>query len=238
MSKLIWDSVGERFYENGVDHGVLYLLNTDNNTYDSGVSWNGLISVAENPSGGESNPQYADNIKYLDLLSKEDFGATVTCFTYPTEWELCDGTVSPVAGMTIGQQSRKTFGLSYRTLVGNDLLGNDYAYKLHLVYNGTASPSERDYQTVNDSPDALEFSWEIDTTPVTLTTKVDGKTLKATSILTIDSSNFTTTALRAKLDTLEAALFGTDADPEDPQSVATDPYLPDPDTVISMLSAT
>ena len=209
MSKLIWDAVGERFYENGVDHGVLYLLNTDNNTYDQGVSWNGLISVAENPSGGESNPQYADNIKYLDLLSKEDFGATVTCFTYPTEWELCDGTVSPVAGMTIGQQSRKTFGLSYRTKIGNDIT-DDLGYKLHLVYGCKAQPSERTYNTVNDSPEALQFSYTVSTTPV------DVPGYKATSQITIDSTKFVTDAAKARLAALEAILYGTDSTPGTP----------------------
>lgn len=236
MGALKWDEVGEHIFETGIDHGVLYPM-SDSGTYPLGVAWNGLTGVTETPEGAEANDKYADNIKYLSIRSAETFKATVKAFTYPDEWAQCNGE-AVVNGVTVGQQSRKSFGLVYRTIVGNDVKGNDYAYKLHLVYNGTASPSERDFQTVNDSPDAIEFSWEIDTTPVTLTTKIDGKTLKPTSILTIDSSNFTTTALRAKLDTLEAALFGTDADPEDPQSVATDPYLPDPDTVISMLSTT
>ena len=236
MGALKWDEVGEHIFETGIDHGVLYPM-SDSGTYPLGVAWNGLTGVTETPEGAEANDKYADNIKYLSIRSAETFKATVKAFTYPDEWAECNGE-AVVNGVTVGQQSRKSFGLVYRTIVGNDVKGNDYAYKLHLVYNGTASPSERDFQTVNDSPDAIEFSWEIDTTPVTLTTKVDGKTLKPTSILTIDSSNFTTTALRAKLDTLEAALFGTDADPEDPQSVGTEPYLPDPDTVISMLSAT
>jgi hypothetical protein len=234
MSALKWDEVGEHLFETGIDHGVLYPM-SDSGTYPLGVAWNGLTGVTESPEGAEANDKYADNIKYLSIRSAETFKATVKAFTYPDEWAQCNGE-AVVNGVTVGQQSRKSFGLVYRTIVGNDIKGNDYAYKLHLVYNGTASPSERDYQTVNDSPDAIEFSWEIDTTPVTLTTKIDGKTLKPTSILTIDSSNFTTEAAKAKLNTLEAALFGTDADPEDPQSVGTEPYLPDPDTVISMLS--
>lgn len=203
MGKLVWDQTGERFYETGIDHGVLYPLNTTNNTYDSGVAWNGLVSVSESPSGAESNAQYADNIKYLDLLSAEEFGATLECFTYPDEWEECDGSVQPVSGVMVHQQSRKTFGLSYRTKIGNDVT-DDLGYKLHLVYGCKATPSERAYNTVNDSPEAIQFSYEISTTPVNVTG------YKSTSILTIDSTKFTTQAQKDALAALEAKLYGTD----------------------------
>lgn len=201
--KLTWDQTGERFYETGVDHGVLYPYDTTNAKYDNGVAWNGLTSVSESPSGAESNAQYADNIKYLDLLSAEEFGATLECFTYPDEWELCDGSVSPVTGLNIHQQSRKTFGLSYRTKIGNDI-SDDLGYKLHLVYGCKATPSEKAYNTVNDSPEPITFSYEISTTPVNVTG------YKATSILTIDSTKFTSTEARARLTALENKLYGTD----------------------------
>ena len=204
MSKLIWDAVGERFYETGVDHGVLYLINSSTNQYDNGVAWNGLTSVAENPSGGESNAQYADNIKYLDLLSREDFGATVECFTYPKEWEQCDGSVSPVEGVTLGQQARKTFGLAYRTKVANDVT-DDLGYKLHLIYGCKASPSERTYNTMNDSPEALQFSYTISTTPI------DVAGYKPTSQLVIDSTKFVSDEAKARLAALEQILYGTNS---------------------------
>lgn len=203
MSKLLWDQTGERRYETGVDHGVLYPFNTSTNAYDTGVAWNGLVSVSESPSGAESNAQYADNIKYLDLLSAEEFAATLECFTYPDEWELCDGSVSPVSGLNIHQQSRKTFGLSYRTKIGNDVT-DDLGYKLHLIYGCKATPSERGYNTVNDSPEALQFSYEINTTPVSVTG------YKSTSILTIDSTKFVTTAQQNALKALEDILYGSD----------------------------
>lgn len=229
MSALIWDAVGEHLFETGIDHGVLYPM--VEGAYPLGVAWNGLTGVTESPEGAEANDKYADNIKYLSIRSAETFKATVKAFTYPDEWAECNGEAS-VGGLTIGQQSRKAFGLVYRTVLGNDTEGNDHGYKLHLVYNCTASPSERDYATINDSPDAIEFSWEIDTTPVALTSKdASGKVYKPTALLTIDSTKADSTKLKA----LEAALFGTDADPEDPQSVATDPYLPLPDAVIAML---
>lgn len=209
MSKIVWDAIGEHKYETGVDHGVLYPLNTSNNTYDNGVAWNGLTSVSESPSGAESNAQYADNIKYLDLYSAEEFGATVECFTYPKEWEECDGSVSPVEGVNIYQQSRKTFGLSYRTKIGNDV-NPDLGYKLHLVYNAKATPSERAYNTVNDSPEALSFSYTISTTPV----EVPG--YKNTSIITIDSTKFTSDPAKARLAALENILYGTNSVPGTP----------------------
>lgn len=201
--KLIWDQTGERFYETGVDHGVLYPYNTTSKSYDNGVAWNGLTSVSESPSGAESNAQYADNIKYLDLLSAEEFAATLECFTYPDEWELCDGSVSPVSGVNIHQQARTTFGLSYRTKIGNDV-NSDLGYKLHLVYGCKATPSERAYNTVNDSPEPITFSYSISTTPVNVTG------YKATAIITIDSTKFTSTEARARLTNLENKLYGTD----------------------------
>ena len=208
MSKIVWDAIGERRYETGVDHGVLYLYDKNAKEFNNGVAWNGLTSVQETPSGAESNPQYADNIKYLDLISAEQFGATVECFTYPDEWEKCDGSASPVDGMSIRQQERSMFGLCYRTKIGTDVEG-DAGYKLHLVYNCKASTSERQYQTVNDSPEALSFSYEISTTPI------DVPNYKQTSIITIDSTKFTTEVagvktIDQKLLNLEAALYGSD----------------------------
>ena len=204
MSKIVWDAVGEHKYETGIDHGVLYPINASNNTYDNGVAWNGLTSVSETPSGAESNAQYADNIKYLDLLSAETFGATIACFTYPKEWEECDGSVSPVEGVNVYQQARKTFGLSYRTKIGNDV-NPDLGYKLHLVYGAKATPSERAYNTVNESPEALNFSYTISTTPV----EVPG--YKPTALITIDSTKYTTDEAKARLAALEDILYGTNS---------------------------
>lgn len=209
MSKLVWDAIGEHKYETGVDHGVLYPINEATNTYDNGVAWNGLTTVTETPSGAESNPQYADNIKYLDLFSAEQFGATVACFTYPPEWEECDGSTRPVEGVNIYQQGRKTFGLSYRTKIGNDV-NPEAGYKLHLVYGCKATPSERAYNTVNESPEALNFNYTISTTPV----EVPG--YKNTALLTIDSTKFVTDEAKARLATLEAILYGTDSTPGTP----------------------
>ena len=206
MSKIVWDATGEHKYETGIDHGVLYPINQSNNQYDNGVAWNGLTSVSETPSGAESNAQYADNIKYLDLLSAETFGATIACFTYPKEWEECDGSVSPVEGVNLYQQARKTFGLSYRTKIGNDV-NPDSGYKLHLVYGAKAQPSERAYNTVNESPEALNFSYTISTTPV------DVPGYKPTALITIDSTKYTSDEARARLTTLENILYGTDSTP-------------------------
>lgn len=203
MSKIVWDAIGERRYETGVDHGVLYLYDKTNKKFGNGVAWNGLTSVQETPSGAESNPQYADNIKYLDLISAEQFGATIECFTYPDEWEQCDGSASPVEGMSIRQQERSMFGLCYRTKIGNDV-ESDAGYKLHLVYNCKASTSERQYQTVNDSPEALSFSYEVSTTPI------DVPNYKQTSIITIDSTKFAEGTALANLKALEAKLYGTE----------------------------
>lgn len=215
MSKLVWDQVGERFYETGVDHGVLYVRD-DTGAYPKGVAWNGLTAVTEAPSGAEANPQYADNIKYLTLISAEEFGATIEAFTYPDEFAECDGTASPAEGLTIGQQPRKTFGFSYRTKVGNDV-SNSLGYKLHLVYGALAAPSEKAYTTINDSPEALTFSWELTTTPV----EVEGH--EPSAILTIDSTKVD----GAKLSALEAILYG---------AAETEARLPLPDEVITLLS--
>lgn len=216
--KLAWDQVGERLYETGVDHGVLYIPDGSGN-YNMGVAWNGLTTVTESPSGAESNPQYADNIKYLNLVSAEQFGATIEAFTYPTEFEQFDGVASPTPGISIGQQTRKPFGMSYRTLIGNDTQGTDKGYKLHLVYGATAAPSERAYGTVNDSPEAMSLSWELTTTPV----EVAG--YKPTSTLTINSTEVDADALA----TLEDRLYGT---------AGTDPSLPLPTEVIAMFAGT
>lgn len=218
MAQITWDNTGERLYETGVDHGVLY-PQSSTGSYNSGVAWNGLTSVTESPSGAEESAQYADNIKYLSLRGAEEFGATVEAFTYPDEFAVLDGTVSPAEGVTVGQQKRGTFGLSYRTLLGNDVQGQDYGYKLHLVYGATAAPSERAYATVNDSPEAITFSWELTTNPV----PVSG--LKPTSIITIDSSKVDKDALSD----LEEILYGTTTE---------EARLPLPDEVIDIFKGT
>ena len=228
MPKLLWDQTGEHFFETGIDHGILFPM--VNNAYPKGYAWNGLTGVTETPEGAEANAKYADNIKYLNLYSAETFKATVKCFTYPDEFGPCNGEAS-VGGLTIGQQTRQAFGLAYRTIKGNDTLGNDLGYKWHLVYNCHATPSERDYQTVNDSPDAIEFSYEIETTPVALTSEIEeGKTYKPTSLLVIDSTTADPTALA----TLNAALEGTDGSGG---TTGTDSYLPLPDAVIAMFKS-
>lgn len=218
MSELVWDQIGERLYETGLDHGVLYIPN-EAGAYDDGVAWNGLTSVSESPSGAEPNAQYADNIKYLNLYSAEEFSATLEAFTYPDEFAPFDGLGVPTPGVTVGQQSRRGFGLSYRTNIGNDLDGNDHGYKLHLVYGCTASPSEKSYNTINDSPEAISFSWEIDTVPVAVTG------MKPTSVVTIDSTQVDATALAA----LEQILYG---------DTGVDPALPLPDAVIAIFEGT
>lgn len=217
MATLTWDATGSRLYETGVDHGVLYLLNTQG-AYANGVAWNGLTAVTESPSGAEANPQYADNIKYLNLLSAEEFGCTIEAFTYPDAFAQCDGTANPSVGVSIGQQTRKTFGFAYRTKLGNDIEGSDHGYKLHLIYGALAAPSEKAYATVNDSPEALTFSWEVTTTPV------DVPGYKPTAQLTIDSTKVDALAL-AELETL---LYG---------SANTSPELPLPAEVIALFAA-
>jgi len=229
MSKIQWDQTGERLYETGVDHAVVYPYNKTSSKYAPGVAWNGITSVNESPSGAEENALYADNIKYLAPRSREEFGATVEAYTYPDEFATLDGTAEIVSGMRIGQQTRGLFGLSYRTLIGNDVDGDDHGYQLHLIYGATASPSEKSRETVNEDPDAVQFSWEIATVPVAVTG------FKPTSHITIDSTKFDTTERKALLAALEAKLYGTDAGTG---TEATDPELPLPDEVATLLGYT
>ncbi|MCF8018192.1 MAG: hypothetical protein K9L62_02215 [Vallitaleaceae bacterium] len=200
MSKIVWDQTGSRFYETGVSNGVLY-PRVSNGTYPLGVPWNGLISISEKPTGAEATPKYADNIKYLNLVSAEEFECSIEAYTYPEEFEACDGSAELTPGVTIGQQSRSTFGLCYRTALGNDTDGADHGYKLHLVYGALASPSEKSYETINDSPEAITFSWEVTTTPVSI------PGFKPSALITIDSTKVLDTGLAA----LEAVLYGTEA---------------------------
>lgn len=213
-SKLIWDEIGKRTYETGVDHGVLYPQK--DGKYPKGVAWNGLVSVSENPSGAEDNPLYADNIKYLNIKSAEELGLTIECYTYPDEWGECDGTEELVEGVYLGQQKRNTFGFSYRTKLGNDTSGEDYGYKLHLVYGCSASPSEKSYNTINDNPDAITFSYEITTTPI----PIDGHRPVAT--ITFDSTKVEADLMAA----VEKALYGDDD---------TEPHLPLPEELKEIL---
>lgn len=217
MAILTWDQVGERLYETGVDHGVLYIPD-NTGAYVTGVAWNGLTTVTETPSGADSNAQFADNIKYLNLLSAEDFGGTIEAFTYPDEFGQCDGTVAPSPGVRLSQQGRKTFGMCYRTRVGNDIEGTEHGHKLHLLYGCQASPSEKAYATINDSPEAIAFSWDFTTTPA----PVSG--YKPTALIVIDS----TVVPSAQMDALEDILFG---------SVGDDARLPTPDEVITLFGA-
>lgn len=200
MAKLTWDDTGKRLYETGVKQGVLYLLGEDG-TYKNAVAWNGLTAVTESPSGAEATALYADDIKYLSLMSAEEFGATIEAYTYPEEFAQCDGSASLATGVYIGQQARKTFGMCYKTTLGNDVEGNDYGYKLHIIYGAKASPSEKAYATINDSPEAITFSWEITTTPV----NVAG--FKPTASIVIDSTKADPACLAA----LEAKLYGGDS---------------------------
>lgn len=227
MARVIWDKVGEKFYEAGVDHCVLYVVNSDGE-YTPGVPWNGITSIAENPEGGEPNDQYADNIKYLSIMSAEKLNGSIGAFHYPPEWNACDGNVELAKGVTIGQQDRKTFGLCYRTKIGNDVDGEDHGYKLHLIYGAKASPSERTHETINDSPDASELSWDYNTTPVPVTDH------KPTASMEIDSTQIDKETLKK----LEDVLYGTDADNSDSENpvAATEPRLPLPDEIIQLLS--
>ena len=199
MARLIWDEVGQRFFETGVKNGVLYVQDNDG-SYKNGVVWNGLTAVTESPSGAEETPLYADDVKYLTLRSAEEFGATVEAYTYPEEFEQCDGSAAIAAGVTIGQQARRAFGLCYRTSVGNDIQGQNYSYKLHLIYGCTVAPSEKSYSTINDNPEAITFSWELSTVPV----PVEG--FSPTASLVIDASKVD----EGKMTLLENALFGDD----------------------------
>lgn len=216
MSKLVWDQTGERLYETGVRNGVLYIPTAG--VYSKGVAWNGLTAVTESPSGAEATPLYADDIKYLNLMSTEEFGATIEAYTYPDEFAECDGSAALVDGVYIGQQARKTFGLCYRTTVGNDTEGNDYGYKLHIIYGCLAAPSEKGYATINDSPEAITFSWEVTTTPVNVTGA------KPTASITIDSTKADTTKLAA----LEDILYGSESE---------EARLPLPDEIKTLMTA-
>ena len=215
MSKLVWDQTGEREYETGVKNGVLYVQG-ESGTYPKGVAWNGLISVTESPSAAEATALYADDIKYLNLMSNEEFGATIEAYMSPEEFDQCDGTASLATGVSIGQQKRKTFGMAYKTTIGNDVDGNDYGYKIHLIYGALAAPSEKAYSSINDSPEAMTLSWEVSTTPVT----VDG--FKPTATVVIDS----TKVEPAKLAALEAILFGSEEK---------EARLPLPDEIVSII---
>lgn len=216
MAKLTWDDTGKRFYETGVKQGVLYPIQAGGK-YSKGVAWNGLTGVTESPSGAEATALYADDIKYLNLFSTEEFGATVEAYTYPDEFAECDGSSTIAEGVTIGQQDRKTFGMSYKTTLGNDVDGNDHGYKLHLIYGAKASPSEKAYATINDSPEAITFSWELTTTPVNVTNH------KPTASLTIDSTKADPTCLAE----LEKILYGSEEE---------EARLPLPDEVITVMT--
>ena len=228
MSKLQWDQTGERFYETGVEKTVLYPLNSSNQ-YTPGVAWNGVSSIQESPSGAEPSDIYAHHRKYLSLYSAEELGATIEAYTSPEEFDQCDGMAEATDGLTLSQQSRKTFGLSYVTKIGNDVDGDDHGYKIHLLYGCKASPSERGFTTINDSPEAISFSWSVTTTKQDVP---DG--FKPTSLITIDSTKFTTTEGKARLKALEDKLYGTDGTGGAP---GTDAYLPLPAEVISTLTA-
>ena len=219
MAKLVWDKTGDRLYETGVKNGVLYIPTAG--VYSKGVAWNGLTAVTESPSGAEATALYANDTKYLSLMSTEEFGATIEAYTYPDEFAACDGSAELADGVMIGQQKRSTFGLCYKTTIGNDTEGNDHGYKLHIIYGAQAAPSEKAYATINDSPEAITFSWEITTTPVNVTGA------KPTASLVIDS----TKADPSKLAALEDILYGKDGDS------ATEPRLPLPDEIKTLMTA-
>lgn len=234
MSKIVWDKIGERLYEVGCDHGVFYPMNAGG-TYGAGVPWNGLTNVTESPSGAEATPIYADNIKYANIVSNEEFGCTIEAFMYPPEFAECDGSVEIMPGMYAGQQSRKTFGFAYRTLIGNDTELSDYGYKLHLVYGCLAAPSEKGHDTISDSIEPSTMSWEVSTTPVAFNTKIEGKKLKPTATLTFDSTKFS----KEFMTRLEEVLYGKDAVTNGGSaSEAVDPRLPMPDEIIAMFNNT
>ena len=224
MSKLKWDKTGERFYETGVKNCVLYI--PTGGVYSKGVAWNGVTAITESPSGAEATPLYADDMKYLNLYSTEEFGATIEAYTYPDEFAECDGSSSIADGVIIGQQTRKPFGLCYKTTLGNDTNGNDLGYKLHIIYGAMASPSEKAYATINDSPEAITFSWEVTTTPVEVTGK------KPTASIVIDS----TKADSSKLAALEVILYGKDATGPD-KNDGVEPRLPLPDEIAELMAS-
>ena len=225
MAALTWDATGERLYETGVDRGVLYPITTGS-TYGTGVAWNGLTAVTESPSGAEATALYADNIKYLNLYSAEEFGCTIECYTYPDEFKQCNGEAELAQGVAVGQQDRKMFGFSYRSLIGNDTEGQEHGYIIHIVYGCQASPSEKGYNSVNDSPEAIEFSWEFTTTPVNVAD------MKPTAYLEIDSRTVSAAALKA----IEDKLYGTDAGVGGTPT-ATAATLPLPDEIKTIISS-
>lgn len=220
MPKIIWDATSERLYETGVKNVVLYPMGSAG-AYEKGVAWNGVTAITESPSGAEANPLYADDIKYLELRSVEEFGASIEAYTYPDEFAACDGSAEAVAGLKIGQQPRKAFGLSYRTTLGNDTEGEEYGYKIHVIYGAKAAPSEKAYATINDSPEAITFSWEVTTTPVAVTG------YKPTSYLEFDSTKLSEAQMKA----VEDLLYGTDGE------AATEASLPLPDALIAAVKA-
>ena len=226
MPRLLWDQIGEKVYETGANQAVLYPID-NNNTYSKGVAWNGLLGFDENPSGAEPTKLFADNINYITLFSAEEYGGTIRAYTYPDEFEACDGSAEIASGVTIAQQSRQGFGFCYRTEIGNDTQGDAYGYKLHLVYGCKASPSSKTHDTINDSPSAVEFSWEVTCTPVSVTG------FKPTCVIEIDSTKFTAPELKAKLTAFEDILYGTDGDQDTEGTVA---RLPLPDEVKQKLS--
>lgn len=224
MAKMKWDQIGERFFQTGCDHGVLYPQK--NGAYPKGVPWSGLTNVTLSPSGAEDNPLYADNMKYLNMKSAEEISGSITCYFYPPEWAECNGESEVAAGVYVGQQRRNTFGFSYRTKIGNDTDGEDHGYTIHLLYGCSASPSEQSSSTVNESPEATEFSYEFSTTPVPISGKgADGKPYKPTSHLYVKSTEATPEQMAA----LEAILYGTDAASGGESATGTDGRLPLPD---------
>lgn len=223
MARLEWDKTGDRLYETGVKNAVLYLYDKLTKKYTNGVAWNGISSISESPEGAEENAIYADDMKYLSLRSVEEFGMTIEAYTYPDEWGQCDGSAEPIPGVKVGQQARALFGMCYRTAIGNDVDGAEHGYKLHLIYGATASPSERAYETINDSPEAINFSWEIDTTPVTVS-RYNNVDYKPVSCITLDS----TVLGDAKMKLIEDKLYGTETEV---------PTLPSPDELFALLAA-
>ena len=215
MAKLVFNNVGERLFETGVKNGVLYVMGEDG-AYENGVVWNGLTAVTESPSGAETTPLYADDVKYVVIYAAEEFGATVEAYTYPEEFEQCDGSAAIAEGVTIGQQTRKSFGMCYKTSVGNDVQGQDFGYKIHIIYGAKAAPSEKSYSTINDSPEAVTFSWELSTVPV----PVEG--FNPTATMVIDS----TRVPKEKMTLIENKLYGTESD---------EPTLPLPNEILSLL---
>lgn len=227
MVAITWDGVGERLYETGVDHGVLYIPDGTELVGEyakQAFAWNGLTTVTESPSGAEASPQYADNIKYLNLISAEEFGATIEAFTYPPEFGACDGTASPKEGVTIGQQARKPFGFAYRTRIGNDVEADSLGYKLHIVYGALAAPTEKAYATVNDSPEAATFSWEVTTSPVAFSPTGSYANLKPTALITLDSTKIAAADMLA----IEKKLYGDGT---------TEAVLPLPDAILALITA-